>query len=138
MGKKKIVIDTNIYISSLGWGGNPKKIIDLAIKGEFEIIISKRQVDEIRTVLDYPKFGFTERQKQKFIEILLEIATIIETKEIKGVSDDPKDNIILEAANEIKIDYIITGDDDLLRLKEYKGAAILNAVDFLSLFTPLE
>ena len=132
MGKKKIVLDTNLYISALGWGGNPKAIIDKVIKGEFELILSGKQLEEITKVLDYPKFGFDSEQKQKFLQLLYEIVTIVEIKEtLIGVSDDPDDNIILEPANEMKIDNIVTGDDDLLRIKEFKGAKIINASDFL-------
>ena len=120
MGKKKIIIDTNIFISALGWGGSPKRLIDDVIGGKYELMLSTRQFAEIVKVLDYPKFGFTEQQKQKLILILYEISTIIKTKKEPKVSDDPKDNIILAPADEMQIDYIITGDDDLLRLKVYK------------------
>lgn len=132
MGKKKIVIDTNLYVSALGWGGKPKIIIDKVINSEFELIISRRQMEEIEQVLDYPKFDFKSEQKQKLLQILVEIASIIETKEISGILDDPKDHCILEPANKMKIDYIITGDDDLLRLKKFKGAKIVKVADFLN------
>jgi putative PIN family toxin of toxin-antitoxin system len=135
MGKKKIVIDTNIYISALGWEGNPKRIVDKVIEGEFELILSKTQLEEIKRVLDYPKLGFTDERKKRFLQLLYEIATMVEIKEeVKGVSDDPKDDIILESANEMEIDYIITGEDHLLRLKEFKGAKIIKASEFLERF----
>ena len=92
MGKKKIVLDTNLYISALGWEGKPKEIINKVIEGKFELILSKKQLREIKRVLDYPKFDFTEGQKQRVLQLLCSIATIIETKEkIKIVLDDPDD-----------------------------------------------
>ena len=104
MGKKKIILDTNIYISALGWEGNPKKIFNKVIEGKYELIISLKQFNEITRVLDYQKFGFTEEQKGRFILLLNEIATIVKTKtNVNVVKDDPSDNIILEPAAEINI-----------------------------------
>ena len=63
---------------------------------------------------------------------MLEIATLVKTKsEVDVIKEDPSDNIILEPANEIRIDYIVSGNDHLLDVKEFKGAKIVTAKDFL-------
>ena len=132
MGKKKIILDTNIYISALGWEGNPKKIFNKVIEGKYELIISHKQFKEITTVLDYPKFVFIQEQKERFILLLNEIATIVKTKiNVNVVKDDPSDNIILEPAAEINIDYIVSGDRHLLGLKEFNDAKIVTPQQFL-------
>jgi len=121
MGKKKIILDTNILISALGWDGNPRTIFNKIIYREFELILSLKQFNELLRVLDYPKFKFTQEQKDRFLLILIGIITLIKTKfKVNIIKDDPDDNIILEPANEIKIDYIISGNDHLLNLKEFK------------------
>lgn len=132
MGKKKIILDTNILISALGWEGNPKIIFNKVIKRELELILSFKQLNEIKRVIEYPKFKFTEYQKQKFLSLLLEVSTLIETKtEVNIIKEDPDDNLILEPVNEIKIDYIISGNDHLLNLKKFKDAKIVSAKEFL-------
>ena len=94
---------TNILISALGWKGNPR-------------------------------FKFTEEQKDRFLSILLEVATLVKIKsEVDVIKEDPSDNVILEPANEIKIDYIVSGNDHLLNVKEFKGAKIITAIQFLDL-----
>ena len=134
MGKKKIILDTNIYISALGWEGNPRKIFNKVIEGKYELIISIKQFNEITRVLDYQKFGFTEEQKERFILLLNEIATIVKTKtNVNVVKDDSSDNIILEPAAEIKIDNIVSGDRHLLDLKEFNGAKIVTPQQFLEI-----
>lgn len=134
MGKKKIVLDTNILISSLGWKGNLRTIFNKVIDGEFELILSFEQLRELLRVLDYPKFKFTDKQKDRFLSILLEISTLVETKsKVDIVEEDPDDNIILEPANEMKIDYIISGDQHLLKLKKFKDTKIVTAKKFLDL-----
>lgn len=131
MGKKKLVIDTNIFVSAFGWGGKPRLLIEKVVSNEYEVYTSLNQFSEIKKVLDYPKLDFTEEQKLRIIMIINEITRIVNTKGIPRISDDPKDDMILGIADVVAIDYIITGDDDLLRLKEYKGTKIVKISDFL-------
>lgn len=134
MGKKKIILDTNILISALGWKGNPQIIFDRVIVGEFELILSYKQLNELLRVMRYPKFKFTDEQKDRFLSILLEVATLVKTKsEVDVIKEYPSDNIILEPANEMSIDYIISGNDHLLKVKEFKGAKIVTAKEFLDM-----
>ncbi len=134
MGKKRIILDTNILISALGWKGNPRIIFDRVIAGEFELILSYKQLNELLRVLNYPKFKFTDEQKDRFLSILLEVAILVKTEsEVDVIKEDPNDNVILEPTNEMKIDYIISGNDHLLKVKEFKGAKIVTAKEFLDM-----
>ena len=134
MGKKKIVLDTNILISALGWEGSSRIILSKVIDKEFELVISFKQLSELLRVMSYPKFKFTDGQKDGFLLILLKIATLTQTKtKVDVIKEDPDDNIILEPADEMKIDFIISGDEHLLMLKEFKKARIITAKEFLDL-----
>ena len=134
MGKKKIVLDTNIFISALGWKGKPKEIFNRIIDHEFELILSHHQLEELQRVIEYQKFNFSEDQKTQFLAIILEVATLVETSQnVYVIEEDPDDNRILEAAIAGKADYIISGDEHLLQLKEYQTIKILNADNFLKL-----
>ena len=134
MGKKRIILDTNILISAFGWKGNPRIIFDRVIAGEFELILSYKQLNELLRVLNYPKFKFTDEQKDRFLSILLEVTTLVKTKsEVDVIKEDASDNIMLEPANEMKIDYIVSGNDHLLNVKEFKGAKIVTAKEFLDI-----
>jgi len=131
MGKKKIVIDTNNLISALGWEGKSRELIRRVIDKEFELVISIKQMNELKRVMNYPKLKFNENQKNKFLEIISEIATVIETEIELDVVDDPDDNMILECAIESGAEYIISGDDHLKKLKSFKNIKILPVSDFL-------
>lgn len=132
MGKKKIVVDTNTLISAFGWGGKPFEIVKGVVDGKYELILSLKQMEEFIKVLDYPKFGFTDEQKERFSLLLFGISTVIKTKtKLDGIVRDTKDNMLLEPTKKVKIDYIITGDKDLLVLKEFEGAKIVTASQFL-------
>ena len=132
MGKKKVVLDTNILISALGWEGNPKIVFNKVLNGELDLIISDRQLSEIIRVLNYPKFNFNDEEKIRFINILLSISTLIKLNYVLDfIKEDKDDNIILTSAINGKADFIITGDEHLLKLKEFKNIKILKANDFL-------
>ena len=132
MGKTKATLDTNILISALGWNGNPRQIFEKIIEGEVELVISEEQFDELSEALNYPKFEFREEQKDRFKALILEIATFVKPIEkISEVKEDPDDNMILETAVAGDAEYIISGDADLLKLKEFRGIKILTAKEFL-------
>ncbi len=132
MGKKRVILDTNILISALGWKGNPRKIFNKVVKGELDLILSFKQLDEVKRVMDYPKFKFTDKQKERFLLILDNISILIKTNsKVNIIKEDPDDNIILEPLNSIKIDYIITGDGHLLKLNKFKHAKIIASKEFL-------
>ena len=134
MGKTKVTLDTNILISALGWNGNPNQVFSRVISGEVDFIISDEQFTELAETLEYPKFQFTEEQKDRFKSLILEIATFVKPVEkIDAVKNDPDDNIVLEAAVAGKVNYIVTGDPDLLELKEFRGIKIVKAKEFLDL-----
>ena len=79
MGKSKVVLDTNILISALGWNGKPHKILAQIVSGDIELFISQAQFDELSRVLDYPKFEFEEEQKSRFKALVSAIAIFVDT-----------------------------------------------------------
>lgn len=129
---KKVVLDTNILISAFGWEGNCRDLFRKIINNELILILSKKQINEIKRVLNYPKFSFTNSQKEKFIRILYENSRIIESNSIFNIIDDKDDNMFLEIAFDSKAEYIISGDKDLLNLKVFKNIKIISVKDFLN------
>ena len=55
MGKTRIILDTNILVSGLGWKGNPHKILEKVFTGEIELFISREQFEELSRVLELPE-----------------------------------------------------------------------------------
>ena len=132
MGKTNVFLDTNILISALGWKGKPSVIFEKCLHGELELVTSPSQIEELKKVIDYPKFNFTEEQKARFISIILEIAVMVEIPgKVKVVEEDPDDNAMLETAIVGNVDYLISGDPHLLKLREYAKVKIVTASKFL-------
>ncbi len=132
MGKTKVVLDTNIIISVFGWSGKSRKIFELVLDNQIELITSPQLILELKRVSEYPKFSFSNQLKKRITNLILEISTIVTTETQSDIiKDDSSDNRFLEAALYGDTDFIITGDKHLLNLKEYKGIRILTAAEFL-------
>ena len=129
----RVVLDTNIFVSSVFWRGNPYKIVQLALDKKIKVITSLEILKELEKVL---KRNFEENEDFIIgqIDLILEYATVIKTiSKINAVKDDPDDDKIVECAIDSKSDYIITGDPHLLRLKEFKEIRIVTAKEFLEI-----
>lgn len=132
MGRVKVVLDSNVLISALGWDGKPKECFDLVLEGEIIAVTSPALLEELSKVMDYPKFEFSKDEKEKFMEIFLKKALIVDPeKEVKVQKEDPSDNRVLESALGVKADFIVSGDSHLLDLEEFRGTDILTADQFL-------
>ena len=83
-------------------------------------------------VLDYPKFDFSEGEKKRVKMLILKTAIFVKPSvRVNAAKIDPDDNIILEAALEGKVDYIITGDRALCVLDGFNGIRICTPSKFL-------
>lgn len=129
----KVVIDTNIYISAIFWGGNPRKIIDLGRAEKILIFTSIEIEDEIAGKLR-AKFNLKESEiNNVLLDFSIFTIPIKITEHIEAVPDDTDDNKFIECAVMCNANYIVSGDNHLLKLKEYTGIKILKASEFLKL-----
>lgn len=132
----KITLDTNVLISATFWHGTSEEIIAKAENKEIELILSKDIIQEFTEVLQYKEMKDKIRDKNldfnRPVEKIINIATIVEpSMKLDHVKDDPDDNIILECAKEGKVDYIISKDKHLLKLKEFEGIPIIEPEEFI-------
>lgn len=129
----RIVLDTNIFISALGWkGGNEYNLVQKCFRKELTLICSPEILEELKAVSLRPKFGFSLEEIDEFISALIEISEIIEPEEqFKIVVNDPDDNKFLDAAVAGKANFIVSGDKHLLALKEFKGVKIVSPAEFI-------
>jgi putative PIN family toxin of toxin-antitoxin system len=130
----RVVLDTNVYISAILFGGNCEEILRLANLGSFDLLLSKDILLEIKSVLKN-KFNWTRKQVTTTISYLKDIATEIKPDiSLDIVHDDPSDNKVIECALAGKAHYIVTGDrNHLLPLKKYKNIKIISPAEFLRL-----
>ncbi len=138
MVKKKVVLDTNVLISSLlKPKSKARDIYRLVLRREIELYTSVDLINELSRVLEYPKFGFEKLQKEIFLKNLTRVATILVNPALRVnvIEEDPPDNKFLECAVEAKADYLISGDNKhLLPLENFQGTKIISPSQFLRLY----
>jgi putative PIN family toxin of toxin-antitoxin system len=133
MERTRVVLDTNILISAIVFGGLPRKILEMVIAGNVYCFLSFAILDELRDVLQRSKFGFSPQQAATVIDELQDICEILNPpRRIRTIKADPDDNRILECAVEAQAMCIISGDNHLLELGKYREIHIYSPADFLA------
>jgi putative PIN family toxin of toxin-antitoxin system len=137
MGTQKVdrvVMDTNVMVSALLFGGTPGELIPLWKSGRIKPLASAEIIDEYIRVLAYPKFKLSEEEIHYLL--YLEILPYFDVLSIKQVVSpiikaDPSDDKFILCADFGKANVLISGDRHLLSLKQYKKIRILNPEQFL-------
>ena len=130
----RVVLDTNVIVSGLNFPGNERLVLELALRGRFELCLSRFILEEVAGVLGR-KFDWDEEPSSQALRALGNAATVVDPPRLpEMIEGGHADNRILECVAEASADYLVTGDRrHLLPLDEHQGARILNAPRFLSL-----
>ena len=127
------VIDTNVVASAIFFGGKPKEVIDHVIKNHIKAYASQEIVNEYRETVEYLKEKFPEKApKIPLMNIELK-CTIIDVTTKIDICRDPDDNKFIECAVDSGCYYVVSGDKDLLTVKEYEGVRIVPVTEFLEI-----
>ena len=128
----RVVLDTNVLISTLAFQGETKKIWDLARRKRFYLFTSSFILSELdRNLL---RLGLGADQASALLEEAKDVASIVEpTARVSVIEQDETDNRILECAVEAKADVLVTGNLRHIRpLGSFQGIEILTPREFLS------
>lgn len=127
----KLVLDTNILVSALIYGGKPEQVYNLILEKQITAITSTILFSELFEVL-IKKFNFDPRRVKQLERIIKKHFKVVYPNETINAVKDDDDNRVLEAAKEGKCEYIITGDKELLKIRKYKHIKIVTAEEFLN------
>ena len=127
----RVVLDSNIFISALIFGGNPRQLIHLEEQGLIELYTSEPLRREVEHVL-VTKFAWPARKVANATSYVWSLAQLVEPQRRVQDCINPDDNCVLECAIEAQAGWIVTGDQHLLALHPYRGIAIVTARDFLA------
>jgi len=129
----KVVPDTNVLVSAATHVGKPRKLVDFALNGEVALLVSMEILSEFKKVIAREKFKLSRSQQAVFIEFMSSLAAVVDVRSKFKVARDPKDNIVLNCAYDGRADYIVSGDRDLLALREFKGIKIVSVDEILAI-----
>jgi putative PIN family toxin of toxin-antitoxin system len=128
---KRVVLDTNIVISS-ALGGALVLVLEKWDEGKFTVVVTTDVVSEYFEVLNRPKFRLTQETIDKITRYIYQFSEfVVPEEQIRFIENDPKDDKFLEAAIAGKVDFIVSGDNHLLVLKEFRSIPIITGREFL-------
>jgi putative PIN family toxin of toxin-antitoxin system len=135
----RAVLDCNVYVSAIiRPEGPPGQIVERFLRASaFELVMSPAMRDEVLRALAYPRVRKSIKRVVDpdlwFEDVVLLARLVAGDYRVTGVSDDPDDDVYLAAAIEGRCPYIVSGDPDLLTLREHEGVRIVAPRAFLTL-----
>nr|MBI4157064.1 putative toxin-antitoxin system toxin component, PIN family [Candidatus Woesearchaeota archaeon] len=134
----KLVLDTNTIVSAFFWKGNESRLFRRVEQGKAKLYTTIEILNEIEDVIRRPKFNDVmvkaNLTPDQIIQKIVSLSHLVIAPKLNiKVCRDEKDDKFLECAESAKVDYIISGDKDLLDLKEYKGILIIRTTRILEL-----
>jgi putative PIN family toxin of toxin-antitoxin system len=127
----KVVFDTNVLVSAFVTEGVCSKLLGRARRRQFQLITCPFILKELEAVL-LKKLSATKGETRQVLRILAEaISALVQPAQpVSGICRDPDDNNILSCIIAASADYLVTGDSDLLELREFRGTRIVSPRDF--------
>ena len=134
----KLVLDTNTIVSAFFWEGNEAELFRKIEQCKVKLYITIEIFKEVEEVIKRPKFNEVIRETNltpdQIMQKIVSLSHLVIAPKLNiKVCRDEKDNKFLECAESAKADYIVSGDEDLLSLKEYKRIPIVRTWRILQL-----
>lgn len=133
MKSKKVILDTNLWISFL-ISRDFSFLDDFVESTRLKLVFSKELLYEFITVAQRPKFKkyFSQIDLERIIDFIDKYGIIVVVKSKTDKCRDSKDNFLLNLAIDSKAEYLVTGDNDLLEIKSIGKTKILTIKEIKS------
>jgi len=131
----KVVVDTNVLVSGVFFGGMPSRILEAWRDKRIDVVVSPDILEEYRRVGEHLETQFTGVSLAPFLALLVMNAEIIEPPDLpEQVSRDSDDDKFIACALAGGCNVIISGDKDLLSISGYRGVKVAAPREFLESF----
>jgi putative PIN family toxin of toxin-antitoxin system len=130
----RVVLDTNVLVSALFFGGTPERILVAGLHGQIDLVTSEPLLGELGRVLE-DKFELPAREARAVITLLRSVAAVVEPSvRVSVVTACEADNRVLECAAAAGVDALVTGDTrHLLPIESFQGIPIMDPASFVAL-----
>lgn len=126
----RIVIDTNVVISGIFFGGPPRRVIEAVLDHQMEAYASVEIVSEYQRVIQEMIESKQGKLRKDLLSPIVAAMNIIEPHSVIHASRDADDDKFLCCAKDAQCVYIVSGDKDLLVLENYESIEIITAREF--------
>lgn len=133
----RAVVDTNVLIRAIIKPlGTVGPVLQRLTAGDYHIVYSRPLLDELVEKLDLPrlkgKYGITVEMVAGLLAVLSLRGELVMSEVTVSVCRDPEDNMVIEAALAGNATVVVTGDEDLLILRQYEGIEFVTPRAFLA------
>lgn len=133
----RLVVDTNVLVSAFLWEGTPGRLIELAGEKVVQLYTSRGLLEELAATLTKKKLAkpiaATGLTAEQMLANYRRISTLVTARQLTGqVSRDADDDQVLACALAAHANLVVSGDDDLLTLKTFRGIPIVSPAKALS------
>ncbi len=132
----KIVIDTNVLISGVFFGGFPRKILSAVVSQKITACATTEIINEYEEIVQEMINRKQGHINKSILSPLIKVMEIIEPVIHVEICRDPDDNKFLECAKDSHALYIVSGDKDLLVIKQFENVQIVTAKSFCQKYFP--
>lgn len=136
----RLLLDTNVVVSAVIWGGTPLKLLQAAVEGDVELYTSPALLAELRGVFGREHLASRLAQQRSSVDQALaqygDLAIIVSPLLTpRAVPADADDDHVVAAALAAHADLVVSGDRDLLSIGSYEGIAIVSAAEAVQRIT---
>ena len=129
----RVVFDTKILFSAVGWVGNPHRCVQAARQGKCLSVSCEPILAELAEKLSLKRGLDAQKVSEIGDEIRAFSQVVVIPGTLKVVAADPDDDAVLECAVVGAAQFLVSGDRHLLELGNYQGIQIVKAAEFLAL-----
>ena len=126
----RVLLDTNVLISAILFGGVPRQLLEAALAGDIDLITSQPLLAELETVFTR-KFEFPTSMTASIRSELEGLSEVVEPVQIERVTRTVADDLVLATALAGGAEVLVTGDRELLGMESYEGIPIQSARDLV-------
>jgi len=135
----RIVIDTNVVASAIFFGGKPAELLKLVLQHHSILAVATHEIlEEYQATIDYLLNKYNGKNLNFTMAPLFSAIEIIQSSSKIAICRDPDDDKFISCAVDGQCLYIVSGDKDLLELKEYQNVQIVTVTNFFRILAKPE
>jgi len=133
----RVVIDTNVLISGVFFGGPPAKILKAWHGGELQLVVSPEILEEYYEVCERISVRYPDIDIARILLLIAHNSQVLDAPPLaEQVSRDADDDKFLACAIASGTQIIISGDNDLLTVSDYESVQVVTPIDFVDRHIP--
>jgi putative PIN family toxin of toxin-antitoxin system len=129
----RVVLDTNVFVSGVFFGGLPGRTLESWRDGKLEIVVSPQIIEEYVRVGEGLAARFPGVDLDPALDLVAASATLVPAPSLsEPASRDPDDDKFLACAVAARAEVVVSGDRDLLVVSPYGRISVLRPRDFVN------